>query len=275
MSQFVRILSLGAALLTLLLLAGCGLASPAGENNLTPTSANYLPQINTGDEATPIPGGTPDLTIAYYVVNYTGDCPWGGPGEITIVVNNVGNGPAGAFDVTINGSVARVPGIPAGGTANATVTFDSGPVGSINALADSGNEVAESNENNNSYMIVFTPPPPCDTPAPESGGLPDLTVAYYWIDYTGDCPWGGPGTVNAMINNVGSGDAGPFAVRINGERTTVAGIPAGGSAQATINFSTGPAAGVQIEIDPDNAVAESNEENNELLLSFTPPPPCD
>jgi subtilase family serine protease len=32
---------------------------------------------------------------------------------------------------------------------------------------------------------------------------------------------------------------------------------------------------VQIEIDPDNALAESNEGNNELLLSFTPPPPCE
>jgi subtilase family serine protease len=247
---------------------------PEQEQTETPTV--FIPRVE--DE----PEELPDLAFAYHIVRYTGECPWGGPGEVTMVIDNLGTADAGPFDVVINGDSARVTGgIPAGGQGEATVTFESGPVGSISAEADTADEIAESDETNNSFMIVFTPPPPCATPSPTvtgtpgSGNLPDLAFAYYVVTYTGECPWGGPGEVTMVVDNLGTADAGPFDVVINGETTRVTeGIPAGGQAEATITFKSGPVGGVDAEADPANEVMESNETNNTYMILFTPPPPC-
>lgn len=110
--------------------------------------------------------GQPDLLIDYYVVTYD-DCPWDGPGQVSVRVKNEGTGDAGEFATEINGDdSAVITALAAGDETDATISFASGPVGSVEAQADVKQQVNESNEDNNSYQILFTPPPPCTTPTP-------------------------------------------------------------------------------------------------------------
>lgn len=214
--------------------------------------------------------GSIDLTISGYHIVYTGDCAWGGPGETTVTINNSGTEDAGPFSVEVNGNRTQVAGVPAGSSTTATLTFNSGPIGGIEATADIDEEVSETDETNNSYMILFTPPPPC-----EPAGQADLTVAFHRITYTGECAWGMPGEISVQINNLGVVDAGSFQVDINGTISTVPGIPAGGNATATAQFDEGPIGSIEIIVDPNNELPESDEANNIYMLLFTPPPECD
>jgi hypothetical protein len=131
------------------------------EGTATPTSTRLLPTVVDDDGEA---GARPDLTPLYHRVRYE-DCPWGGPGTITIRVKNIGAGDAGTFAVEVNGEETSLPGLAAGQEVDATVSFGEGPVGSITATVDVAGEVAESDENNNDFMIIFTPPPPCDETA--------------------------------------------------------------------------------------------------------------
>ncbi|VAW31430.1 hypothetical protein MNBD_CHLOROFLEXI01-4201, partial [hydrothermal vent metagenome] len=70
------------------------------------------------------------------------------------------------FEVSINNGTDQIDGLGSLGEAEAAVSFDAGPIGGIDAEVDSAQQVAESDESNNSYMILFTPPPPCATPEP-------------------------------------------------------------------------------------------------------------
>lgn len=116
--------------------------------------------VNGGD------GGQPDLIIDDYTVTYD-DCPWDGPGQVSVRVKNSGTGNAGEFATEINGDdSAVISELAAGSEQDATVRFTSGPVGGVNAQADVKQQVAESDEENNGYQIIFTPPPPCATATP-------------------------------------------------------------------------------------------------------------
>ncbi len=111
-------------------------------------------------------GGQPDLVIEHYTVTYD-DCPWDGPGAVSVRVKNVGESDAGQFATEINGDdSAIISQLDAGDETDATIIFSAGPVGGVNAEADVQQQISESNEDNNSYQIVFTPPPPCTTPTP-------------------------------------------------------------------------------------------------------------
>jgi hypothetical protein len=119
-------------------------------------------------------------------------------------------------------------------------------------------------------LVKIIPPP---TPSPT--GRPDLLIAYHWIIYKpGTCPWGGPGEISVRVKNVGSGDAGSFFVTINGQTTSLANLPAHSEAFATVQFSSGPVAYVEAEVDPTHAVDEDDETNNTFSIIFTPPPAC-
>ena len=123
--------------------------------------AVYLPCVGIGCAGPPANAETPlpDLYAPYhYRVNYFG-CPWGSPGEIIVWVHNAGPGDAGAFQVKINNiSIAQVEGVAAGTYQKARVTFESGPVGGILVEADYRCQVYESNEANNGFNLLFTPP---------------------------------------------------------------------------------------------------------------------
>ena len=129
---------------------------------------SYMPYICIA--ATPTPAGTtpslPDLYPNDYVVTYAG-CPWGSPGNIRVPVKNIGEADAGHFAVEINRIRTTVNALEAGGYRDASVEFQSGPVGGVDILVDVDQEVKESNEVNNNFRILFTAPPPCETPKPE------------------------------------------------------------------------------------------------------------
>jgi CARDB len=140
-----------------LLLVGCsGTAVPTTTPILATLTPTILPTLATQ---------LPDLEIGGYNVTYD-DCPWGGPGTVSVSVDNFGVGDAGPFEVTINNGTTNLDGLGSLGEAEAAVSFSAGPIGGINAEVDSAQQVAESDESNNSYMITFTPPPPCATPQP-------------------------------------------------------------------------------------------------------------
>lgn len=146
----------------LLMMVACQPNSQEPAGGLTGTASQMMPII-VNDE-TPA-GALPDLLIRYYRVDYD-DCPWGGPGTITAHLKNNGLADAGPFEVEINGAIANVAGLPAGQEGDAITQFPAGPIGGVNITADPTNQIAESDETNNSYNIVFTPPPPCITPTP-------------------------------------------------------------------------------------------------------------
>jgi hypothetical protein len=126
----------------------------------TPETPGAKPSIDTES--------LPDLVFEYYSVRYNPEfCPWGGPGKITANIKNIGLSDAGSFVVTINQKLALIEGISAGSDVDATIEFTDGPVGSVEVEIDSTNQISEIDEENNSFMIVFTPPPQCtDTETP-------------------------------------------------------------------------------------------------------------
>lgn len=142
---------------TIFLLIGCG---GTAVSTTTPIPVSPTPTI-PATLATQLP----DLEIGSYTITYD-DCPWGGSGTVSVSVDNFGVGDAGPFEVSINNGTDQIDGLGSLGEAEAAVSFESGPVGGIDAEVDSAQQVVESDESNNSYMILFTPPPPCATPEP-------------------------------------------------------------------------------------------------------------
>ncbi len=143
-------------------LVGWALAACGGTAVPTPTS---IPPTETPTIPATLATQLPDLEIGSYTVTYE-DCPWGGPGTVAVSVDNYGVGDAGPFEVTINNGTTNLDGLGSLGEAEAAVSFASGPIGGINAEVDSAQQVVEVDETNNTYSIMFTPPPPCATPTP-------------------------------------------------------------------------------------------------------------
>jgi hypothetical protein len=85
-----------------------------------------------------------------------------------VTVQNIGQANAGAFTVTLNNSLSLR--VAAGLTASNSVTlWFPTQAFSTTATADSGNEIAESNELNNTLAQILpipTLPPPCKTATP-------------------------------------------------------------------------------------------------------------
>jgi hypothetical protein len=108
-----------------------------------------------------------------------------------------------------------------------------------------------------------------------STALPDLMVenGYYSVRYFG-CPWGDPGEVRGWVKNIGEGNAGPFEVEINSGTTTLPGLESGVGVWASVPFASGPVGGVNINVDPNHKLQETNKSNNQYNILFTPPPTC-
>lgn len=120
---------------------------------------------------------------------------------------------------------------------------------------------------------------PTATATPDPANLPDLFVSDVRIELEtgGACDYSSTqlGT-RVWISNNGGGDAGAFAVDVNGMRQAVAGLPAG---ETTSLWFAGYANGgpTTVTADPDNQVQESNKDNNsfsQMLPIPTLPPTC-
>jgi hypothetical protein len=117
----------------------CGFdVSPAQTTTSTTTSTS----TSTTGTTTTTPTGRPDLVIS----DLTKD---------SATVQNIGNAAAGSFTVTVTTTAGPtqflIEDLPAG--ASATMNFFC-RVGSVTAVADSGNQVTESNETNNTKTIA-------------------------------------------------------------------------------------------------------------------------
>lgn len=156
--QITKMFLFGALVFVMgIVLAACSETAVSTATPIPPTEPPTIPPT--------LATQLPDLEIGSYTVTYD-DCPWGGPGTVSVSVDNFGVGDAGPFEVTINNSSTNLDGLSSLGEAEAAVSFSEGPIGGINAEVDSAQQVVEVDETNNSYSIVFTPPPPCPTPTP-------------------------------------------------------------------------------------------------------------
>lgn len=98
---------------------------------------------------------------------------------------------------------------------------------------------------------------------------------FFWdITYTSDCPWDGPGYLIVRGRNIGGQDAFDFQIKVWNDSQLIEVLPSGEQVQARFDFEAGPVGSILAVIDPDDQVFESDEENNEFQIIFTPPPRC-
>lgn len=132
------------------------------------------------------------------------------------------------------------------------------------------------------------------TPADASGpgstvvnelALPDLIVKHVYLNmrgYQGGCVAEyEPVVVVACVQNQGQGDAAPLAVAVDGQEGARSQVLRAGETQCletNAGASGGADAQITIQVDPDNVVVESDENNNSWSGAVplpTPPARCD
>ncbi|WP_342686014.1 DUF3344 domain-containing protein [Methanoculleus sp. UBA291] len=113
--------------------------------------------------------------------------------------------------------------------------------------------------------------------APSGGDVPDLTVSTL-ASNNGEVFSAAGNTYTATITNIGTGDTGAFFVEFNvsgvaGTVTVTDGLAAGANTTVTWTDETVRKAGdivtITAVVDAENAVTESNEENNRLSIENT------
>ena len=155
--------------------------------------------------------------------------------------------------------------IDVGASANETFTWTA-EAGShnIKAVADSENEVAESNETNNEKTVTF------------STTAPDLIIETITGSPTSP-PIGETVTFTVTIKNQGSGNASPSRVHFYIDDSSrgyqnVQEIDAGATATKTFTWiAQAGSHAIKAVADSENEVAESNETNNEKTVTFPTP----
>lgn len=238
---------------------------------------------NTGTGRVTIIGEKPDLIVT----NLIADAAKYKPNEtvtITTTVKNNGIVPCPASKLRLSGDgitaqTKNVPALAAGGSTTVTFTFTAPYVigdktFAITATADPDNQIAESNENNNSRSGSFT----------VSNPLPDLTVTKIQAnknEYTED----ETGRVTVTVVNQGSKAVNSSKLKLVlgdffSETKTTGMIAVGSAAQVTFDFIA-PETLERMTVtatattDPTNEITESNENNNTLTstLAVKPIPP--
>ncbi|GIJ47620.1 hypothetical protein Val02_45060 [Virgisporangium aliadipatigenens] len=188
-------------------------------------------------------------------------------------VRNAGTAASGAtaLDVTLNGAVAgtaQVGGLAAGASATVTVGGVRKAQGTYTAaaLVDPAGTVAETNEGNNTH----TAPQPLTVG--QSPG-PDLQVVGITSSPANPAV-GAPVTFTVAVNNRGTTAAGASTTRVSVGGTTLNGSTGTVAAGATVDVAIGGSwtatsggATVTATADATNAVAETNETNNQQTKS--------
>lgn len=168
--------------------------------------------------------------------------------------------------------------VPAGGKVNVTFFIDFSAPGSylLTATVDPYNTVREHNETNNvhsMYVVVVEKP------------LPDLVVSYLKVCYTtyvGEYSYMVINCVNFTVSNFGLGESpGNIVVyvwvddpsNVIDQYTYAGGLESGESFNYTLLLEYETTYGthtVGATVDPDNNIAESNEDNNTTSVQISP-----
>jgi hypothetical protein len=198
--------------------------------------------------------------------------------RVRVSVENVGDGAAAAFSVSMNGQPQRVP----GGLAPAEIVDLSFTGSSITVLveADSCNELREQAEDNyQGWQVVpmtsAAPPGPCDT-APSNAtpetravdrSLPDLTLynlrAALDPDLEIDCWTDAQLGLLITVANYGTVAVDAFEIAIGGQwRATVPGLGPNQRTSVWLPVQLQANYELRIHVDSTQAVPERNETNN-------------
>ena len=182
-----------------------GGTGPTGTPTPTPTNTPTPTKTNT-PTITPT-GNLPDLVITSIVFDGGTPVTCGPPPSDMgdrVYIQNQGTAAAGPFSITLNGNRQTVNGLAAG---QSTSVLFPVLVMSASAVVDVDNQVAESNEGNNTFTVSLpmpTPPPTCTptptvtptrTPTPGPGGCA--------VTYTPN-QWNTGFTADVKITNNGS-----------------------------------------------------------------------
>ena len=174
----------------------------------------------------------------------------------------------------------KIDSIPANGTAPAQLTYTPTHAGNyqLKAVADDGNLIPETNENNNELTASLTIKDPINPVDP----IADLSISQAELiaDKT-EMLIGDTSNIVAIIHNLGTADVASFKVRFyNGNpaedgvlinEQTITGLLQNASATITLPYTpvvTGNTF-IYMIIDPDNAVIESNKANNAAFIKLT------
>jgi len=234
---------------------------------------NTIPEIDeTNNEKTvTIPDIVPDL--------YVQDISWspsnpaiGETVTFTVAIKNQGTARAVDFGVSlsVDGSSAaykRVHTIAAGDTANITFTWNAGAgIHTVKVVVDKENEIAEDSEKNNEKSVSLSGAP-----------LADL--------YVQDISWAPAGasvgdtvTFTVTVKNRGNGRAYDTSVACSIGDIYLESVPVGPMAPAatvTKTFTWTAEAGshtISAVADYFNEIPESNEDNNEKMVTYPFPP---
>ncbi|MFN2202119.1 MAG: CARDB domain-containing protein [Caldilineaceae bacterium] len=259
---------------------------------------NTIAESNESDNKTaasltvaPPPG--PNLVMQESGITFTPAEPTDGT-EVTISAKVLNDGTLDSgkvevafFDVSTGspqaiGSTQVIVSIPAGGSEKASVTYDTtGKEGerTIQVVVDPDDKVAEMDEDDNQAETTLTVLPVEEEP----GEQPNLTITSDDIAFEPESP--APGdlvTVTATISNTGGADASDVVVRFLdstddepvqiGDDQTVSSIAAGDSGSASVTYDTTDLSGersITVQVDPDGAIDESNEDDNEASATLT------
>ena len=188
---------------------------------------------------------------------------------INSTIKNIGDADADGFDVTLQVNetatdTAHIAGLTAKNSK--TVSFTWTPASSgyyvINITADISNDVNESIESNNYKMKNVSVYPE---------GMPDLIPGDILFLPTKDS---NATTISVRVDNNGTGDANNFKVELLIDGTPIANntLSVGACAAKLTSFEYDAAHGshhdVEIILDPDDIIDESNETNNTATGSF-------
>ncbi len=249
---------------------------------------DLVPEADEDDNAAHVPftateASEPNLVIDRGALRFDPDPAREGAAlDLTATVRNAAGGTVAdaqvAFydgDPTQGGTrlgVATVPSLGPGESADAVFTWSRVPSAAdrlIVAVADPDDLVAELDEDDNStfeILQVLSLPDPSLAPASLA-----LDPAFPRPDQ--------PVTLTVEVSNLGEQELSGLVVRafddgvpLGGDQT-VASLPGLGAATATFVWTVGPADGearqVTVRVDPDGAVEEGSEANNEASIPIT------
>ena len=213
------------------------------------------------------PVARPDLVVDN--ITYSPTSPTvGSTVTFQVTVRNQGTASAGSFTVRLQGAAtyqdATVASLAAGSSTTRTFTLPlSTSPETFTATADVHNQVAESDEANNTRQVTVTGPV----------ARPDLVVDN--IMYTPTNPTvGSTVTFQVTVRNQGTASAGSFTVRLQGvasyQDATVSSLAAGASTTRTFTLplSTSPET-FTATADVNGQVTESDEANNQRQVTIT------